>query len=772
MGKGNRNRMNHIQESVEKPRNHQETKKTSDWVTRVISIVLLVGVLVGLGAWFISDNGIIERNRILVKSKSGKYHLTQQMATYMVWQSEFWNNYNSAQSQASLSASSTTQSESELVMSAMEGAKKAVLTQLNSFLTSNKTALIYYVSLCDKAREEGFKLTDADHEDIKDQMELLWTIKDNTGYYAVSKNKFLSTVMARGMKKKDIKAALELMTLADNFRMEYQARVAAGLEKDPEIESILESYREENPESFYSTSYVSYQAATEALAKLLTAEGINSAETFRETVLKYGFDQEYKTLFNLYTVANVGEAAEDYGKINGGQTDNENGNAWTEAIGTISGWEQKTYKNEDSFELPAEVRDWMFLNTREDFHANIITTLGEDGTVGVYLVAIDKVDDLEKSVTAHVKSYATSDGKSYDGKENFDALVFEYVKNQILKTELSEDYKNQTENYKSAKELATALNDRLTAEGADVAAILAEVTWENEITAESSDADKNKVHSTITKKLSSLTTVGPVVVERDFDTSYLVYVSEVDGAPTAYRYVSFESSPFNQIGDELVTLLQKNFVATEATIAYTKNDGNDQLTFSEWASETAENSGLSFVRKAGDTKYFAETKQGATATDAPTTVYVAYMITKEMAFDATTEVVRGGYKAFATEAEANEFVSQLSGKTGIDLIFALYKEGGTTSFGQNLDFSTLDKTVKSWFESTDRQANALAVVKGTDGGFYVTAFVDKVPAWKADARNGYVAQASTDWRDEISADYTVNEKALSKLPGKAEETTT
>ena len=94
MGKGSRNRQLHQQDRMENPKKYKEAKRrkpTPKWVTPLVCIVLLVAVVIGVGASVFSKYGIVKRSRIVLESQTGKFDVTQQIATFIAWQTLYSN---------------------------------------------------------------------------------------------------------------------------------------------------------------------------------------------------------------------------------------------------------------------------------------------------------------------------------------------------------------------------------------------------------------------------------------------------------------------------------------------------------------------------------------------------------------------------------------------------------------------------------------------------------------------------------------------------------
>ena len=91
MGKGSRNRQLHQQEKIDHPEKYKKKRQAPKWLSPLIGIVLVVAIVVGAVAGIISSNGIIQRNRIILESQSGKFDVNQNMATFIAWQSLYYN---------------------------------------------------------------------------------------------------------------------------------------------------------------------------------------------------------------------------------------------------------------------------------------------------------------------------------------------------------------------------------------------------------------------------------------------------------------------------------------------------------------------------------------------------------------------------------------------------------------------------------------------------------------------------------------------------------
>ena len=168
MGKGNRNRQ-FREETVEivsaapaKKKKTRVRKPLSPAVKRVITyavtILLLVGALVGI----LAGAGTFKRANIVVKSKTGDYDLNQQMATYIVWSSAYyeyyynWQYYMTSEDKATFNNALNGGQELTASQYALYAASNLVQNSLRSAFESFESSFRSYVAACDVAEELGY----------------------------------------------------------------------------------------------------------------------------------------------------------------------------------------------------------------------------------------------------------------------------------------------------------------------------------------------------------------------------------------------------------------------------------------------------------------------------------------------------------------------------------------------------------------------------------------------------------------------------------------
>ena len=757
MGKGNRNRQFHYQERLENPEKieHKKAKRKAtapQWLKPAIGILLAVVIVFSVAASFVNNQGMIQRNRVLIKSQSGKFDVTQQMATYIAWQNLYSQGYwywSYSSQLGDTTAQQYKQDEYALMMAS------TLQSQLRDGIDDVMDSLKTYVAVCDAAYAESkelIKLSDTDKATIDATIDELKKVKSGSSYATTTMRVFLDDIMAPGMKEKDIRAALELMTVYNNYYLKTQT----GLESTVTTEALL-NFRDQNPGDYYALGYLTFAADTKELAEQLTA--CTTAAEFKEAVLRFHFEDNYKISYNKFTTQ---VEATDALKTLTGKTDSSSGSAWTDAIKAIEGMGEKVDYKKSENPLAEEVSSWLFDSKRKAFESTVIAT--DDG---IYLIGLAAINGDVRS--AYIKMYAMKDGEAHGEDTAFKSSMLEYLLHE--KAHEDPDHKHEDEaegeelSYKTAEQKAEALKKEMEAEGADIAALLqsnAAVSIKNTSTDKqpaAPDAVEDKIDSTV-KKGDILTTSGT-------DASYVIYIDDVVAKKIDFSYVTLKNDLYFDVVNDLTTSLNKVY-PTEKNQNYKPDAAKDS--FEEWASAHTEGT-LQFTRLVNDTKYFETTKDKVTT-------YNVYMVTKAMCLDETL-VFHGGYllnngEGYADKANANK--TSLEGMTYAQLINALANMGGTTSQSAGIKESAItDANLKAWFTSADRKANEIAVVENVaKSGSYVAAYVEKMPAWQSAAKVNYVNKQLTDWVDGLTKNYTVNVKGLDKIgaPSTTAATTT
>lgn len=745
MGKGSRNRQIHLQDRLDHPEKYKEHKKAPKWLGKVIAWVLLAAVLIGAAAYIISANGIIQRGRILVDSKSGKFDVNQQMAAFIAWQNVYSNSamywtycsYGLMEDTYEVTKNYKTADEY-----ALSSAQYSLQNQLRDSIDDIAESLKIYVAVCDAAyaQDKNYHKSEKIAASVEESMASFEKISQNYQYPSV--DSFLSVAMGKGMKEGDVEKALRLLAVYDAYCTDMQVSFeTATTLKD------LESFRDAHPENYYKNDYITFAADNKELADQLAA--CKTPEDFKALVLSNHFDKNYKTVYNKYTVQkDVAKALEDLK----GKTDANEGTALTEALNTLEFGNRKTYTSTDENENE-KLKSWLFDSKRKQYEIGSVET--DDG---IYVVAFFSEEVKEAGVEARVKYYEFKDGVAEGEDQAFKDNILKHL--QESKKDGEKTYPEVS--YKAHDKKAEELDKRLAAPDADVAAILAEAQYKATTVEALKSTDKTHPEKLVKEVFADGVKAKDILLVNDTDASYVAYVEAIGSEAAKVIYVTFESDLYHKIIADLTGSLDKVYPTVKAQ-SHTKSGAADS--FEAWISALKEGT-LTSARTENETKIFETTKDNVTT-------YNVYMATKLMYLD-KTNAVYGGYYLYsaATHAQDAEAAkNSLAGKTDAALLNELASLGGTTS-PTLLEASVTDANLKAWLFSADRQANEVAVIKNAAGtGSYVAAFVESGETWRNNAKNAYVGEKLQTWMDELAKDYKVNEKALNRIGEPTPETT-
>lgn len=295
MGKGNRNR-NDRYESVYDMSNGGAAVKTAktagkkDNTAALLISVIAVLVLVALAIFLFTSSGIVERGTVYVSSDS--FEVTGTMLPYyqnLAYSDAFqryyvlYYYYYGADDQTAYNYAAQ----------AMSG--QTLDTYFDSAIASAKEI----VALCQEATAAGVVLTDEDQKTVKDTL---------TEFGSLS-------VLGSGVKKSDVKKAIELQVLASK----YVETVEEGIKADLDDEA-LKTFIDENKTDYYTADFLKYElvlkaedyeddaltyAELEKVADKYVADlkGAESEDAFKKLVIAFDIEKS----FNATMKNNLGE---------------------------------------------------------------------------------------------------------------------------------------------------------------------------------------------------------------------------------------------------------------------------------------------------------------------------------------------------------------------------------------------------------------------------------------------------------------------------------
>ena len=311
MGKGNRTRNDRYDDvysmsggsSVAVKNNKKGAKKDRTSVLMIAVIAVLI--LSALALFIFSDSGIMERNTVYVSSEN--FEVTGTMIPYyenLAYSSTFENYYYTYYYYMYQNDPNKALEAAQQLMS-----QYTLADFFDSAIATSKEL----VALAEEATAKGVKL---DEEDLK-------SIEETLAEYSASS-------FGMGVKKKDIRKAIELQTLG----AKYATQVTEEIEETLTDADVL-AYVEENKASYYSADFLVYEFllkaedyADDALGyaedeKLVDAYAEKLAkatdiDSFKKVIIEYEIEKSFDYLIenNKGALAAPDEATAEAAKKN------------------------------------------------------------------------------------------------------------------------------------------------------------------------------------------------------------------------------------------------------------------------------------------------------------------------------------------------------------------------------------------------------------------------------------------------------------------------
>ncbi len=768
MGKGKRNREKHLQNTLSGQAG--KVKKANknpvpSWLPSVIALVVVIAIMIPLVISAISGSGIVGRSRVLIESKTGKFDVNQQMATFIAWEYLYESGlqyYQYYQYGLVSDSSGIMNYFSSAEDYALTMAQSGVQGTLRDAIDDVAEMLKQYVAVCDLAYNEGYRLSEEDEADVDEVVTWLESMQKELGYNNF--NSFLKVVICEGLKKKDIVNISEMVVLYNRYVSDKQLKLDSLITLD----DILK-HRDDNPADYYKADYLTYSTTNKEDSEKLSAATTELA--FKTAVSEIFFKDNYKTTYNKYTTQV--EATELYELIK-----NKSAEDLKNTLGEKN-VEIKVYEDDDTANLEEGLVKYLFDSARKQYTSGTVTT-----DTGVYVVtpmteitSTTEGDKTVKSIEAGVKFFAFVEGETHGEDTTFKTdLLKIFTENN---TDVEDDKKTETD-YALASEKAADLIAELTKTDADVAKILTDYGFTKDVLITKDTKTSETLPQAIIDKVNNTKNAVEagkaysVIDSKDDNKQYVLYINSVADLAKTVSYVALEDDLFSLILSDLQTALDKVFKA-ENTQAY-KKDAADG-TFEKWLCETTE--GFTSARKDGETKVI-ETKKNEGKENEETT-YAVYMALANEDNGSTviyldhSIVVKGGYLQFSDKAAAEAAMATLAGKTGNSLLTALGeidsdKATGSVSTSNAYAKTTVESTNKdlaAWLFADGKTGNEMTVISTKDSSdkdvYFLAVYIERTEAWNRSARTSLLSQQVTDWMTELTASYTINVKKLNKI---------
>ena len=307
MGKGNRVRMAKANEAANSQSvftAKKQKKSAPAWVSTLVIVLVLALLISVVAISVVTESGFALRSAKAVQSEN--YTVTGPMLSYYFYQTynTFLNQYGSIIQYMGLDTGLSLKTQTAM------GAEESGQTWFEYFMEPTIEQVENMLVYCEEAKVRGIQLDDKDQADIDAALEALDEAAAEYGYSTAS---YISALYGTGVKKADVRAALELSQLAAKCSEALTDEVTAAI-----TDGDIDTYYNENTGDFLTATLLSYDfltpkgdkddatyTADKAEMKKLADElaACKTADEFKQYVLKYVAGEEFDALYK--------DAAED-----------------------------------------------------------------------------------------------------------------------------------------------------------------------------------------------------------------------------------------------------------------------------------------------------------------------------------------------------------------------------------------------------------------------------------------------------------------------------
>ena len=331
MGKGNRSRIERAMAEANgvsnKPAKANKKKVSGAGIfVAVAAILVVIALLVGAigvlndSGWFARSQTAVETEHYRVTGTMMNYFFMTQFNSYYEYYYQLYNSYfkNQYDSVYDLMGIDPSKSLKAQYMDAKEGEEK--VTFFDYYMGLTEDYVTQMLTYCEFANKAGIDLDDEDREAIDKSMESMKSSYESQkamyeqfgmSYYS-SFSAYLAATYGTGVKERDVRSALELITLAAKFEEKLNNDKEELLLSEKDFESI-EKYVDDNPASFLMADYYAHSftvvskdyendaafeaAKKETLEKAQALAGVADAEAFKAEVYKLILEAEKESYY-------------------------------------------------------------------------------------------------------------------------------------------------------------------------------------------------------------------------------------------------------------------------------------------------------------------------------------------------------------------------------------------------------------------------------------------------------------------------------------------
>ena len=247
MGKGSRNRILRAQDRVTNPQSYREKKKTPKWVGVLVTSLIAVIILASITLGTLNSSGVFKRNTSVVKTEHFEVNGTMMeyyfndKYQYYISQMAYYIQLGYVNLDTSKSLKTQQQSSGT--------------TWFDYFMDLTVTDVSNILARCEAAYKEGITLDAEEKANVKAYVDSIYsTAKQYADAYGLTVKGYMTSTYGKGVTKKDIIKAEELVALADKYQETLYNRFKDAITADD-----INKYYDEHSDDYITADYLSYK---------------------------------------------------------------------------------------------------------------------------------------------------------------------------------------------------------------------------------------------------------------------------------------------------------------------------------------------------------------------------------------------------------------------------------------------------------------------------------------------------------------------------------
>lgn len=294
MGKGQRARQARVGKREEMKAaaiKLRRRKKIVKIISMCVAIVLAIGIVSTVIYNSIANTGYFLRNTVVMSTKN--FEVDNAMMAYYI-KNEFYSFADQYSDYLSMYGLDTTKS--------LKSQKYGDKTWFDEFLSAAKEQVNDILLCAEKAKENGREISE---ENLKNIDTSIQSMKDYAKENNISFDAYLSQIFAKGINEDDIRRAMELSYLAQEYYNDYYEKLEYNDEQ-------LKQYFDNNKSEFVKADYLSYSFTstnTDKEAAKAESKVYSDKLSACKSVVEFKSTLE-AMLTDYYTEANTNEDAE------------------------------------------------------------------------------------------------------------------------------------------------------------------------------------------------------------------------------------------------------------------------------------------------------------------------------------------------------------------------------------------------------------------------------------------------------------------------------